>query len=615
MAAEQPALKIAPTGNALQPVQGRTKDNGVHFSAGEHLFFEGEGSDVAYIIRSGTVWLTKNTGKGEVHLRRIHAGELFGEMGIVDGKPRSASAYAETDVVVERLVVSEFLGRMEDDPQFALDLVNRLIGNLRETNDRLAHQYFLKTQLENRVRGGDAGGERERTVLEKPRSPIRVIRQFFSASDELSEFRPDAVELEQSRFPMIAKVTLYLIVTFFLAVVVWASFAEIETAVVAQGRVAPAVPNILVQPAETAVVVGIKVKEGDIVEKGQLLATLDSTFAEADVQASRSSLISIAAEERRLIAELAGKDPEHFSPVASIDRLQGEIFERRQAEYAATLSSWNERISQLEADLAINLQDAADMAEQVEVLREIEGMRVKLMNDGYGTRVQFLVAKNQRLSVEREQRRLLSIRQRLIHEREAARQDREAYTSDHRSQIAQQLVTTRRQRQDMEEKLKKSERRESLVSLTAPARGIVLDIADRSAGSVVQQAEPFFTIVPMDVDLRMEANVAPKDVGQIKVGDPVRIKLDALPFQKYGSLQGKVLLISEDTVKAEDGKSEPTYRIKVEITERDLRSVPPNFRLIPGMTGTAEITVGKRKVISYFVYPIARALDNSFREP
>ena len=93
------------------------------------------------------------------------------------------------------------------------------------------------------------------------------------------------------------------------------------------------------------------------------------------------------------------------------------------------------------------------------------------------------------------------------------------------------------------------------------------------------------------------------------------IKLDALPFQKYGSLQGKVLLISEDTVKAEDGKSEPTYRIKVEITERDLRSVPENFRLIPGMTGTAEITVGKRKVISYFVYPIARALDNSFKEP
>jgi len=613
MASTQPAAKITPLGGTLQPVQGPPKEKGVHFSAGEYLFFEGEDSDVAYLIRSGTVWLTKDTGKGEVHLRRIHAGELFGEMGIIDGKPRSASAYAETDVLVERFAVSEFLARMEQDPQFALDLVNRLISNLRETNDRMAHQYFLKSQLENRVRGGETG--EKPTALRKRFSPIGAMRRFFSSSDDLSEFRPDAVELEQSRFPVIAKVTLYLIVGFFLAVLTWASFAEIDTAVIAPGRVTPAVPNILVQPVETAVVLGIEVKEGDIVEEGQLLATLDATFAEADLQASRSSLISIAAEERRLIAELAASDPEHFSPVSSIDLLQREIFDRRQAEYAANLSSWNERISQLEADLAINRQDAADMAEQVEVLREIEGMRVRLMNDGYGSRVQFLVAKNQRLSVEREQRRLLSVRQRLIHEHEAARQDREAYTSDHRSQIAQQLVTTRRQRQEMEERLKKSERRESLVSLTAPARGIVLDIADRSAGSVVQQAEPFFTIVPLDVELRMEASVAPKDVGQIKVGDPVRIKLDALPFQKYGSLQGKVLLISEDTVKAEDGKSEPTYRIKVEITERDLRSVPENFRLIPGMTGTAEITVGKRKVISYFVYPIARALDNSFKEP
>ncbi|RVU35104.1 HlyD family type I secretion periplasmic adaptor subunit [Hwanghaeella grinnelliae] len=613
MASTQPAAKITPLGGNLQPVQGPRKDNSVHFGAGEYLFFEGEDSDVAYLIRSGTVWLTKDTGKGEVHLRRIHAGELFGEMGIIDGKPRSASAYAETDVVVERFAVSEFLARMEQDPQFALDLVNRLIGNLRETNDRMAHQYFLKSQLENKVRGGDMG--ETPTPLRKRLSPIGAMRRFFSSSDDLSEFRPDAVELEQSRFPMIAKVTLYLIVGFFLSVLTWASFAEIDTAVIAPGRVAPAVPNILVQPVETAVVLGIEVKEGDIVEEGQLLATLDATFAEADLQASRSSLISIAAEERRLTAELAASDPESFSPVPAIDLLQREIFDRRRAEYVATLSSWNERISQLEADLVINRQDAADMAEQVEVLREIEGMRIKLMNDGYGSRVQFLVAKNQRLSVEREQRRLLSVRQRLIHEREAARQDREAYTSNHRSQIAQQLAATRRQRQEMEERLKKSERRESLVSLTAPARGIVLDIADRSAGSVVQQAEPFFTIVPLDVELQMEASVAPKDVGQIKVGDPVRIKLDALPFQKFGSLQGTVLLISEDTVKAEDGKSEPTYRTKVEITDHDLRSVPANFRLIPGMTGTAEITVGKRKVISYFVYPIARALDNSFKEP
>jgi HlyD family secretion protein len=605
----KPPAEKSPEGNDLRMSDSTASDTGVHFSAGEYLFFEGEESDFAYIVRSGTVWLTKDTGKGEVHLRRIHAGELLGEMGIIDGKPRSASAFAETDVVVERMEVSAFLGKMEGDPQFALDLVTRLITNLRDTNDRMVHQHFLKSQLESKMRGKQGHGDKA------PEPRLRQIKRFFQTVDDFSEFRPDAAELEHRRFPPIAKATLYLIVGFFAAVIVWASFAEIETAVVAQGRVTTAVPNILVQPVETAMVLGIEVAEGDLVEKGQILATLDSTFAQADVQASRSSLTSIAAEERRLTAELAGGAPEKFSPMPAIDLLQREIFNRRQAEYAANLASWNERISQLQADLAINKQDAQDMAEQVEVLREIEGMRTKLMSDGYGSRVQFLAAKNQRLSIEREQRRLQSVRQRLLHELEGARQDRRAFVSERRSSIAQDLVKSRRQREEMEEKLKKMERRERLVSLTAPARGIVLDIADKSVGSVVQQAEPFFTIVPLDVALRMEADVAPKDVGQIKVGDSVRVKLDALPFQKYGSLKGKVLLISEDTVETDDKQSGPTYRTKVEITDRNLRGVPPDFRLIPGMTGTAEISVGSRRVITYFVYPIARALEGSFKEP
>lgn len=609
----KPATQIASLNGGSVVSHGAAQDTAVHFGEGEYLFYEGEDSDFAYIVRSGTVWLTKNSGKGEVHLRRIHGGELFGEMGVIDGKPRSASAYAETPVVVERLAVSEFLARMEDDPQFSLDLVNRLIGNLRETNDRMAHQHFLKTQLENKVRDKmralsiDTSSQRE--------NACPWYRRLLPVVDDFAEFRPDAVELEHRRFPTIAKTTLYLIIGFFIAVIAWASVAEIDTAVVAQGRIVPAIPNILVQPAETATVVGLAVTEGDVVEEGQILATLDATFAEADVQASRANLISVAAEERRLTAELTGSVPERFSPSNPVHLLQKEIFDRNKAQYTANQSSWSERISQLEADLAVNQQDSDDMAQQVDVLREIEGMRVTLMNDGYGTRVQFLVAKNQRLSVEREQRRLLSVRQRLLHEIEGAIQDREAYVSDHRSEIAQELVRVRRQREEMEEKLKKMERRESLVSLKAPARGIVLDIADRSVGSVVQQAEPFFTIVPLNVELRMEADVAPKDVGQIKVGDPVRVKLDALPFQKFGSLKGEVLLISEDTLKAEDERSGPVYRTKVRITGKDLRNVPENFRLIAGMTGTAEITVGKRKVITYFFYPIARALDGSFKEP
>ncbi len=238
------------------------------------------------------------------------------------------------------------------------------------------------------------------------------------------------------------------------------------------------------------------------------------------------------------------------------------------------------------------------------------------MESGHGSRVNFLTAKNQRLSMEREERRLVNLRTRLNSELKAIEADKQAFISEWRSSVGKELVGTRREREELGEKLKKMERRESMVSLTAPQRGVVLSIADRSTGSVIQQAETMFTIVPVDVTLEMEADVQPKDVGSIKVGDPVRVKLDALPFQKYGILGGTVKLISEDTIETEQSKDKgPVYQTKVELTDFDLRNVPPNFRLIPGMTGTAEITTGRKKVVTYFFYPIAKAFDQAFKEP
>lgn len=585
-------------------------DGQVTFNAGEVMFYEGEPSDFAYMIVEGTVALTKDTGRGPVQLQTLHAGDLVGEMGIIDGNERSASAIAETNVTAQRLDIHAFMRRMENDSDFSLSIVNRLIGHLRTTNDRLAHQFFLTTQLAeegNRNRGFKAFN---------PLTWADVVRDFFGGASDFSEFQPDATEIESKPFPPTAKVALYTIIGFFMLVIGWASYAEIDNAVVSQGRITTKIPNIVVQPFDTSVILDVHVAEGDQVDQGQVLATLDATFAEADVQASKSTFLSVTAQEKRLIAEMTGEVPERFSPEESIHRLQQDIFERRLTEFAATVSSWDGRQEQLAADIRSNRQDVDDIRQQVSVLRELEQMRTDLLESGHGSRVNFLTAKNQRLSMEREERRLVNLRTRLNHELKAIEAEKQAFVSEWRSSIGKELVQTRREREELAEKLKKMERRESMVSLTAPAPGIVLSIAERTVGSVIQQAETMFTIVPVDVALEMEADVQPKDIGQIKVGDPVRVKLDALPFQKYGILEGTVKLISEDTVETQQAKDAgPVYQTKIELTELNLRNVPADFRLIPGMTGTAEITVGRRKVITYFVYPIAKALDQSFKEP
>jgi hemolysin D len=115
----------------------------------------------------------------------------------------------------------------------------------------------------------------------------------------------------------------------------------------------------------------------------------------------------------------------------------------------------------------------------------------------------------------------------------------------------------------------------------------------------------------------------------VAVGQPVRIKFEAFPFQKYGTGSGTVRVISEDSFTPESGgdvagralreesahPSHPYYRVLVDLTDMRLRNLPEGFEMVPGMTLTAEMKVGSRRVISYFLYPLLRGLDESIREP
>ncbi len=166
-----------------------------------------------------------------------------------------------------------------------------------------------------------------------------------------------------------------------------------------------------------------------------------------------------------------------------------------------------------------------------------------------------------------------------------------------------------------------------LVSLRAPEKGIVLKMAERSVGSIIQQAEPFITLVPFNSDIEAEVDVESKDIGRIRTGDAVRVKLDAFPFQRHDTLPGKVRVISEDAYQRNAGEMPASIASRTSSLPRPstgpgsicssttLRNVPEGFRLMPGMKVRAEIKVGKRSVISYFLYPVIRALDESLREP
>lgn len=579
----------------------------LEFGANTVIFHEGNDSDFAYIVIEGRVELTKNVKGAEIFLAEIGPGDMFGEMGLIDGSSRSATAISLDAVILRRINHDELLNKLNNDSDFAAPVLMQLVGQLRATSDRMAHEQVLSLQ-----RAADAAD----IIEDEQKGVFGHIRDFFDADHDLIEFQPDAVEIDRRRPPVVAKAMLYTIFLLIVGAFTWASLSSIDTAVSAVGRMTTEVPNIVVQPSETALIRSILVKEGQFVEKGQLLATLDSTVAQSDVNVSRTSLVSILAQERRLNAELLGTAPaKGFSDDAAVNNLQMEVFERRMAGIAQQLNSFDEKIKQIKDQVRSSVQDGKDLGQQAEVLKEMEAMREKLLKDGHGSRVNYLSAKHQRLAVDREQRRVVSARTQMNLELKVLAADRQASQENWRTQVAEELVATNREREKLVEQLKKSDYRESLVRLVAPAPGIILKVADRFIGSVIQTAEPMFTIVPADVPMELEADVQPKDIGLIQVGDLVRIKLDALPFQKHGSIEGRVRLISEDAVQLEGNTTKTVYRSRIEILAKNLRDVPSSFRLTPGLTGSADITVGKRRIITYFVYPLMRAFDSSFREP
>ena len=446
------------------------------------------------------------------------------------------------------------------------------------------------------------------------------MRQFLKKLRENRhvDFLSDPEEIERRPVPFAALAAVYLLAALVLSAIVWASVSEIDQVVVTRGRIITPEANIVMQPLETAVVQTIDVRVGQIVKKGQKLASLDPTFAAADASQLRSRLESLDTQVARLESEIAGKASRADGTSADA-RLQASLSVEKQEHYRSRLQRLDEAIGRAQAGLITNARDQQVLGARVRSLAEIEAMQEKLMEQQYGARLKLLEAREKRLEVERDLEQALSREAELKRDLWAAQAERTTFVKEWRQKAMEELMSVRRDRDSISEQLQKADRRSTLVVLSAPADAVVLDIAKRSIGSVVKEAEPLITLVPLNTALEAEVQIETDDIGYVKLGDPARIKLDAFPFQRHGTIDGKLHTLSEDSFARERassvGRSDLYYLGRVAVGEINLRRVPREMRLVPGMTLTAEIVVGKQTVISYFAYPLMRGLDEAIREP
>ena len=437
-------------------------------------------------------------------------------------------------------------------------------------------------------------------------------------SKTVIEYLPDADEIERSPVPRLAQTTLHVLLACLLSFAAWASFSQLDKVVVAQGRLVNPLPNVVVQPLETSIVQSINVRVGQVVKKGDALAALDATFAKADESQLKTRLASLETQIRGFEQELAGQGG-RGNVVGNADAmLQASLLNERNANYKAQQMKMVETAAKLRAALSTNRQDQQLVASRLRSLKEIETMQEKMVAQKFGAPLQLLEAQQRSKEVERDLELVVSRESELKRELAAFDAEKTAFERGWRQKTLEDLLTITRERDVVKEQLQKADKRRTLVTLVAPVDAVVLDIAKLSPGSIVKEAETFFTLVPLNVVLEAEVRVESLDVGYIKLGDPVRVKLDAYPFQRHGTLDATIRTISEDAFRrdtADKAGADAYYLSRITLGKGSLKNMIDSARLLPGMTLSAEIVVGQRSVLSYLAWPLTKGMNEAAREP
>ena len=442
-------------------------------------------------------------------------------------------------------------------------------------------------------------------------------------------FQPDAVMIEERRFPWPARSVIYIVAAFLACAALWATFAQVDRVVTARGKLITIDPMMVVQPLETAVIRTINVGVGQRVRAGEVLATLDPTFTESQEVANRERLNSMRAEALRLEAEIYGRPfpPDPIDP--SLDpkyvALQTAVYSHRRAEFTAAVSSNDADIARLEAQLTTNRTVQQGLQERLKVIGQIESMRQELLALSAGSKLNLLTTQLDRMSLGDQLAEKKYQEKEILQQTAAAREQREKYINNWIREAGEKLTQVQQDMATATQQLAASERRRALVVLRAPADGVVLELGQKSIGSVAKEAEPLVTLVPVDNKVEAEVDIDSADVARLRVGDKVRVKLDALPFQRHGTIDATLRVLTENSFQNDKGGARPAdnkpdgqpafFRARIALGPVTLRDVPKDFRLIPGMTTTAEINVGRRTIISYLLDPVIRLFDEGLREP
>jgi hemolysin D len=563
------------------------------FTDGEYLFREGESGEYAYIVNSGKIEITKISADGEDVLVTLEPPSLFGEMALIDGSPRSASARAKGDTIITEVTSAAFDQYIKKNPEAAVRIMKGISENLRTANQVIAQ-------------GGSASIPSEKSFDESLQSK-NTTWSDIDDTDDIYDRSPAT--------PLLY--TIYSLLGFVFLSILFGSLNEVDTTVSARGQFTTRTPNIIVEAGANSIVREILVERGQEVKKGQTIALLDNTMTAANLNQNKQIIQNLEQKLNRLTLEKSYIENDSLvARTTQLDALNFDTLKKRVAEYREKINSFNSRLEKSQAALTAENIIYGIAVEQEVLKAKIEAVQKNLYDKKIVTVLNYYTASDATLNAERGTANTQKSINSISSEITILGSENKAFIAQWASTLTSDITSTNeRLMQAQQERIKLAQLANGVI-IKAPVDGIVLDLPAVSEGAIVNEGDKILTLVQANEPLYLEVDINPKDISDLKMGLQTSVKIDAMPFQKYGDVKGEVIFVSQDTFSESlAGEKGFYYRGRIKTQPLSESAMPRDFLINQGMLASADIKVGQRRLISYFTYPITRAFEESFTEP
>lgn len=424
----------------------------------------------------------------------------------------------------------------------------------------------------------------------------------------------DGADLQRPR--AFAHLLLVVIVAFFAIAITWASYAQLDEVTRGEGRIIPSRQIQVVQNLEGGIVAAILVREGEVVDEGQVLLRINDIRAGSEFRERRERYHALAGALARLRAEVTGEEiriPEVLETDApDVVRNERSLHAARRAALETEIAILERQVDQRRQELKELAQRRDQLTRSLELAREELAITEPLAAGRVVPKIDLLRLQRQINDLEGE----LEAARLAIPRVESALGEAEGRIDERRlafrAEAQRELNTVRSEAAALAETIAADADRVERTGVRSPVRGTVNKLLVTTVGGVVQPGEDLVEIVPLEDSLLVEAQVRPADIAFIHPGQTATVKVTAYDFSIYGGLDAVVEEISADTIADERGES--FYRIRVRTTENQLRPGGEPLPIIPGMTTQVDILTGEKSVLDYLLKPILRAKDEAMRE-